>query len=848
MNKKINYMNILLFVVSALMHIGILGCLLLSYRYYNLQLSVIIKLILILLLVVAIIDIFIFAGVKFRIKVINYSTLFITGLILVSTIYVGYVLNKANAAVDNIIDNTGVDQYETIYSSIIVYDNEEIVELTDFESKTIGVVVSNEFGATDIGKNKFENEKISVDYKEYTSLENLFIALMNGEVDGAIMQSSFQGLLGDEYESSYNNIAVIENLSEKVKTGENALANNDLTKEPFNILLSGFAPEEHGGGLSDLIIVATIDPQNLTASLTSIPRDSYVPVTCWGNNKTKINHARGTSKQCLMESVSQLLEVDIHLYMEVNFQGVVDIVDAIGGIWIDSPIEFTAQNSDTERGNMTVWIAEGMQLANGEEALAFARERKHMPNGDFDRQVHQKEVIAEIAKTILSSRSINVAMDVLDAAGENLSTNISLSQLTGLFNYLIAQENFNNIQTDNFYELKIAGLPGYFSQYYDYGSELVLSVINLYKAGIQDFQDYVGGIFGDFDIGRQPKEVKFMKDFPYNNQNPYIQSKYNESEQHEELPPYVINLVGMSIEEVKNWANGYGLSINIVNQYPGDPKYDENMLGRVVDMSHRYGNLLANIDTLTVWVSGEAQQQDKVPNFVGKSVTEASNWAQSKNYSFSVNWIETTDPSYDISKAGLVKSQSVSEGELTSKHSSLIVTAYKESNTVIGTEVPVQELAALASLIEVGTKDDATAWATKNNIQSFSFDYVYIEGTTLALNTLYDQVYSNADGSSGAYTTSNFVFKIIGCQGGVAPENGKCEVKEPEPTPEPTIEPTPDPTTVPTPEPTPVPTPEPTPEPTPVPTPEPTPEPTPVPTPEPTPEATPTIETGVSET
>ena len=74
----------------------------------------------------------------------------------------------------------------------------------------------------------------------------------------------------------------------KVKTGENELANADLTIEPFNILLIGFAPEEGSNGkygLSDAIIVATVNPKTMEVGLTSIARDSYVPISCYSGYK-----------------------------------------------------------------------------------------------------------------------------------------------------------------------------------------------------------------------------------------------------------------------------------------------------------------------------------------------------------------------------------------------------------------------------------------------------------------------------------------------------------------------------------------------------------------------------------
>ena len=143
----------------------------------------------------------------------------------------------------------------------------------------------------------------------------------------------------------------------------------------------------------------------MVVTMTNIARDSYVPISCYRNNQSdKINHARAVSRSCLIETVEDLMDTDIDFFVEVNFKGVVDIVDALGGLWLSSPVEFIGQSSSYDRGTYNVWVGEGYQLMDGEQVLAFARERHSMPDGDFTRQDNQKYIITELISSLLEQK------------------------------------------------------------------------------------------------------------------------------------------------------------------------------------------------------------------------------------------------------------------------------------------------------------------------------------------------------------------------------------------------------------------------------------------------------------
>ena len=80
--------------------------------------------------------------------------------------------------------------------------------------------------------------------------------------------------------------------------------------------------------------------------MTSIPRDSYVEIPCYNNMKDKINHANNGGTTCVIETVENWFDIDIPYYVKINFKGFVELIDAIGGIYMYVPQTIIEQNSD----------------------------------------------------------------------------------------------------------------------------------------------------------------------------------------------------------------------------------------------------------------------------------------------------------------------------------------------------------------------------------------------------------------------------------------------------------------------------------------------------------------------
>lgn len=346
-----------------------------------------------------------------------------------------FVLFKLDSNVTKI--TSGHSNTPKATSSIVVADS-GILDIDDLANKKIGIMQDN--SQNSLAKQMLASQDVEATFMLYDDYATLVESLVNGKVEAVVIPSDFQTKFKDD-ETIASHLNSLVSLGEvKLETssqstqGTTISGNNiDLTTTPFTVLLAGI-----DDGRSDALILASFNPISLRLTLTSVPRDSYVPIACYvGGAKDKINAARSVSRDCMIDTVENLLDVEVDFFFESNFKGIVDIVDALGGITINSPVEFDAQNSDEERGHFTEHIYKGEQRVDGEGALAFARERHAFASGDFQRQQNQQQVIQAILMEAMRMNDLSTMMNVLDAAGKNVTTNLSVDQLVGLFNYIM---------------------------------------------------------------------------------------------------------------------------------------------------------------------------------------------------------------------------------------------------------------------------------------------------------------------------------------------------------------------------------------------------------------------------
>ncbi|WP_214480928.1 LCP family protein [Bacillus sp. SM2101] len=227
--------------------------------------------------------------------------------------------------------------------------------------------------------------------------------------------------------------------------------------DSFNLLLLGLDARKQEASRTDVIMLANIHPEQEKITVLSIPRDTLVQVE--GVGATKINHAHllgeleggnGSGTEATIQTVSNLCKCTINYYVKTNFEGFIDVVDAVGGIEIElkEPITLTDKNITLDNKNIL--------YLDGDLALSLVRERKSLSEGDFGRQQHQALVLKSLVKTALQPKNIpkvptiyrNVKQAIID-------TNVSESDIFSMAML------FKGITTEDISYFQLPGNEGY---------------------------------------------------------------------------------------------------------------------------------------------------------------------------------------------------------------------------------------------------------------------------------------------------------------------------------------------------------------------------------------------------
>lgn len=634
---------------------------------------------------------------------------------------------RINNAVGNVIVNN--DVVENINTSFVVYDNLKISKIEDLAGKKFGIVDNeNVLEGNTLAIEELENKNISVTFVKYDTYNNMLLALFSREIDVAPLPKEYYSMFisNDGYEEYLDKTKVIYDFSKKVKIEGEETVRKDLSKEPFSVLLMG-----NDGGRTDTLIYATFNPKTMVVTLTSIARDSYVPISCYTNQtKDKINHSRQISRQCTLDTVSNLLDEKVDYFLEVNFEAVVDVVNALDKIWIVSPVEFVGQDSSEDRGHFTVWINKGGQYMTGEQVLAFARERKNMPGGDLQRQLNQQQVIRSLMTKLLETKDINLFINALESTKDNVKTNLSVAQLANLANYVIGEMGSSQLDNSYFVQMKNNRISGYFSWAYNDSLQLPLSIYKPYIGSIEDAKKLINNnLMNENYVATNHKSFSFNIYTPYFGES-YIKDFYDEKEIHDPLPDFMPSMISEGkpwlISEVKAWQQKRNwINLEIKEIWEDNPKYSASYLyNQVISQSVKYGVKTENIRNLTVEVikrdldcrivenRSDAQCSSIVPNFIGMTYREVSDWNAANGNIVTINLIKESNQNYDLAQVNKAITQSV-EAYTKLKN----VSGKIEVNII---DYPELTLPVTKILSEKWTKADVEAWYTNNKSKLFA--------------------------------------------------------------------------------------------------------------------------------
>ena len=442
-------------------------------------------------------------------SVIRYIIFFILALILIAAqATVGYYVFKAYKAIDTITSDK-----VTYESAVVVLTESKLKTLADLKDKKIGIVKDEKsihyiLGKEIIDKNKLDTTSTIIEYEEPIELVNDLYAK---KIDAIIIQGTYTSMFTsiEEYEKINDETKVIASEKKTMTKEEEAkytgeeISNYNQTNsvnEPFTVLVMGVDATgtdiKGASGNGDALMLVTFNPKTLNATILSIPRDTYTYITCMGK-ENKITHAAWGGESCMKATIEKMTGIKIDYYFKINFYGVVKLVDALGGIELTIPDKMHGvceQNSERSWDkNKIICFKKGTHNVSGEEALAYARHRKTLLTGDFERGSHQQEVVQGIINKIKAIKSASQALEILDKISKSMDTNFTTKQLLSFYD--IAKAIVATSNSDNLINMQHTYLTGSGQMIFDERAGMVLynfiynkgsldQIVNVMKANL----------------------------------------------------------------------------------------------------------------------------------------------------------------------------------------------------------------------------------------------------------------------------------------------------------------------------------------------------------------------------
>ena len=361
----------------------------------------------------------------------------IVSLLLSGAMLYGVVaVNSVQSALSKIVGK----MTETEITEVRVMNDNPATSMGDTKGYTFGYIADADTKNTQSILDEISKSFGTIKSKEYSSMTALADALYDDEVDAILINQGYVDLLTekDGYTDFRDQTRVLYTYTTTHEV-DPIVPNTSITKEPFVVYCSGIdarVDDISAKSRSDVNILAVVNPTTKQILLVNTPRDYYLPLARNGE-LDKLTHAGLYGIDESMKVLGNLYGVQADYYVRVNFAGLVKIVDALGGVDIESDANFSCVPMETPDGNgdytyQKYSFTKGINHVNGSQALAFARERKAFADGDNRRGQHQMTVIKAIVNKACSSAVLTKYQELLKAASDAFITNMPYADISSL--------------------------------------------------------------------------------------------------------------------------------------------------------------------------------------------------------------------------------------------------------------------------------------------------------------------------------------------------------------------------------------------------------------------------------
>lgn len=407
------YLSIFLLIVSVLILVLVYFINVLPIDYF------IVLVVLVLIIDLVVIKLLLSSG-----KIRNVFGVILSIILIIIMVFgITYELNTLD-----FLKQFGFNTYKEEVYNVLVLSDSEYEKIADLNEEKIGHLDESVHEGLKSTIEKID-QKIDFESIVLDDINSLVDNLEDNEVAAIILEDAQISMLEETNNGLMDNFRVIENYDIETEI-EVENKEVDITKDSYNILITGI--DSYGSitrvSRSDVNMIVSVNPNENKILLTSIPRDYYVYLSDY-KDYDKLTHTGIYGIDVTSKALEDLLDIDINYYVKVNFTTLVDIVDELNGITVNSKYDFTSIDG--------YHFSKGENNLNGKEALSFARERQAFSEGDRVRVENQQLVLTAIINKVLSPSIITNYNNLLSALSKEFLTNITNNEITDLIKWQI---------------------------------------------------------------------------------------------------------------------------------------------------------------------------------------------------------------------------------------------------------------------------------------------------------------------------------------------------------------------------------------------------------------------------
>ena len=336
-------------------------------------------------------------------------------------------MSYANSSIKTINEITTANDGLKTEMSYIVRKDSPYKNLEDIKEASLSIVETEDsetiYEVLTKYKEEFDTDLSTNKYVDYLSLGK---SLLRGKEEVMLLNEGFRSLIEESEENFSQDTrkigsVLVENKKKEKKEEKEKVAQNDS----FNVYISGI--DTYGSlsnvSRSDVNLVVSVNPTKGKVLITTIPRDSYVNIPNKGMDK--LTHAGLFGVDSSIKTIENLLNINIDYYGKVNFTTLTELIDVLGGIDVENPRDFSAGGYN---------FVQGTNHLNGDQALAFARDRYHQAEGDFDRGKNHTRIITAIINKMLKPEMLLNFGNISQVALRSVNTDMPYEKMIELVN------------------------------------------------------------------------------------------------------------------------------------------------------------------------------------------------------------------------------------------------------------------------------------------------------------------------------------------------------------------------------------------------------------------------------